>query len=512
MRIGQPDKERPYRPISLSAHVVSLSPQNQLKYTITKIGEAIKNGANYPPIILHARKLASRAGPKDYLGQVAQIYDDFVKRWRYVRDPRFLETLHTSGKALYGQVMGFDLGPGEHGHGDCDEAASAIGAQLEAIGLPVSIVTISPRRPSRQMFNHVFVRAKIPKLGWYSVDPVGYPAHGPGWTPPHTRIAHWDLNGRLLATNVNAKDKQSLLGGDDMYPDTRFQSYGFGSLADDYQSDRDPDDWATHGLLGFGAYVNDIGLAPQTPLLMEVDEDDEFIHPDYQDVGALVRTKMLELDPYDFRQIMLTGKPRLGCVALGDDGDVYQYTEDPNTGLGFFRKLFRRVRKKIRKGARWLAGKAKKLIRKLPGGKSLIKLYGKIHKIGMKIVKPLAKLIGPIAKKLAPIAALIPGYGPVISAAMYKAGRIGDLLKKFGVSTDRKGKPKFKSSSQAKAFQRALKREAEKTKRRGRRRSRRRIPPSQRHRLIEAGSRAHRRYLRGFGVDMPDMPDNPEYN
>ena len=153
-------------------------------------------------------------------------------------------------------------------------------------------------------------------------------------------------------------------------------------------------------------------------------------------------------------------------MALGDDGDIYQFQRMPGyQNLGFFKKIFRAVGRGIKKGVKWVGSKAKKLISKLPGGKYLIRLYDKAHKVAMKIVKPLAKIVGKAAGPLSKVAAFIPGYGPVVAGALHKAGRIAKVLEKTGVTRDKKGKPKFKSDKQAKRFKRELKREAERMKR-----------------------------------------------
>jgi len=228
-----------------------------------------------------------------------------------------------------------------------------------------------------------------------------------------------------------------------------FPDYGldrFGLAGTDREA---PDDWAVSGLREFGAYSPVLGLLDDPGLLLEVDDSDT--DAVFQGVD-LVRTRMLELAPEDFRHIALYGRPRIGSVALGDDGQVYQYTEPPGLGWGFFKKLFKRVKKAVKGVVHKIAGAAKKLIKKLPGGKYLLKLYGKVHKIAMKLVRPLTKFVGKYAAKLAPVAALIPGYGPAIAAGLYTAGRIAKIMSATGVVTDKKGKPVFKSAKHAATF------------------------------------------------------------
>ena len=79
--------------------------------------------------------------------------------------------------------------------------------------------------------------------------------------------------------------------------------------------------------------------------------------------------------------------------------------------------MVRKVGRRIRKGLR-------RVIKRLPGGKVLLKIGGRIRKMAMKVVRPMAKVVGKWAGKLAPIARFIPGYGPAISAGLRVAGRV----------------------------------------------------------------------------------------
>ncbi len=290
------------------------------------------------------------------------------------------------------------------------------------------------------------------------------------------------------------------------FSESNFQDYGLENFGLASVDNTEPQDWSRMGLLGFGAQLDrPLGMidGENLGLAMEYDEDD-FVG--YSGGSPLVRTKMLEMCPREIAHIKRTGRPRLGTVAMSDDGDIYQWTEVPGYG-GFFKKLrrkFRKVAGKIVKGVKKV-GKgiskfSKKMIKKLPGGKYLVKIYDKVKKVGMKLTKPLKKLLGSkIGKYLAPIAAMIPGAGPVIAVAitgMRQAGKIKKIMKKFKVKRDKKGRPKFKSGKQAKAVQKALVRAAKRhTGKKGRRRGRRKSA-----RLLKRGTIPHARRLRGLGL------------
>ncbi len=451
----------------------------QLKFTLKKIGEGANALTRYLPAIKQAQRLASRARPKDYLGQVHQIYNDFIKKWRYVFDPDRVEMVHVSGPSLWGEVYGANRNrkAGEHGSGDCDDAAALIAGMLGAIGLKTRIATTSPPG-SPQIFSHVFAQTYIPKRGWITVDPVGYPKHGFGWIQPHQRIAYWNLDGKLIGAQgslpKNFRLNFGLSGeesrGIEMYGlaglaaanEKAFPDYGLETMGFAGTDNEEPEDWSKNVLVGFGAYVNQMPVVDGSHILMETDEDDEI-----GDTG-LVRTKMLEMSPEDMQQIQQTGFPRPGAVALADDGEIYQYTPNYDGLGGFFKRLRKRIKKRIKKAVKRVRKIGRKLIKKLPGGKYLLKISDKIHKISMKLVRPLAKVVGKWAKRLAPIAAFIPGYGPAIAGALMAAGAIANVINKVGARVDRiTGKPKFKSGRQAKQFQRLLKREAQKMKRSG---------------------------------------------
>ena len=178
-----------------------------MRQTIRLIGQAIRRGSRHLPIRNHAAALATRAAPKDYLGQIEEIYKDAVKRWRYVKDPVSREMLTFEPDALANLVLGLDgvgVGAGR-GAGDCDCICAAIGAEMESVGFPVRIaVTAPPRTPPGNLFAHVFPQALVRGRGWVTVDPVVWPKNGFGYTPRHSRIAFFNLEGRLIGYQGNA--------------------------------------------------------------------------------------------------------------------------------------------------------------------------------------------------------------------------------------------------------------------------------------------------------------------
>lgn len=469
----------------------------QLKTTIRLIGHAIKDGSIYSPIRHLAATAATNAGPKDYAGQIAEIYKGITERWwRYTFDPRGAEFVFIDGPRLFRFALG---GGKKRGYGDCDDVTAAGGALLNSIGFETQICTTAPPF-SPYIFTHVFLRTRYPKSKrWIYFDPVVYPKHGLGYVAPHRRIAVWDLDGRLVEKSgdfpphfdqimsfygESAEDDRinptTQIGDDTMsygaspsfyeFPDhsDRLGLFGGTDVVDEnspqqmahLRDDRVLADFMTDGIMGFGCYSGIMGqiTGDKMPYIMaEYDESDMLGDTGY------VRTKHFEMSPDDYYTMQREGQPRVGTLAASDDGEVYQWVANPDGMGGFFKKLFRKIKKgirkvvgKVRKGIRFIGKKIKKFIRKTKFGRVLWKVGSKIWNTAMKVVKPMLKFVGPIAKRIAPIAAFVPGIGPAISGALMITGKINDIANKVGIKFDSSGKPQPANKLQALTFAREV--------------------------------------------------------
>jgi hypothetical protein len=246
-----------------------------------------------------------------------------------------------------------------------------------------------------------------------------------------------------------------------------WQDYGLAGVTDDEEYGGMPEEWSVAGLNNWGwidtpqgkmSTVAKLGMidgAMLGGLAAEVDENDEW-------EPGVVRTPMIELALDDYVYMNQNGQPYDGMLGLGDTGEIYYYD-----GLGgFFKKLRRRIKKKVRKVARRVKRKIKKVLKKSKFGRMLLKVGGKIKRIAMKVVRPLMKFVGKFAAKLAPIAALIPGYGTAVAGALMAAGKVANIMKKWGVATKGiKGAVrglKFANPRVLPQFQKHLKKEAQK--------------------------------------------------
>jgi hypothetical protein len=408
--------------------------------------------------------------------------------WHYTLDPQGAEVLTVDPERIFSVTLGKGR-PGRTGYGDCDDIATASGALLASIGFDVAIATtVAPNSP--YIFDHVFVFAKPPRAQkWVCFDPVLVPKSGFGDITKYKRIALWDLKGNLISKSGPFPPRfdavMSLYGSDQpssvsvfptgaemahemqvqnpnyhQFPDYADVLGFFGDVGGDkmpterdlYRDEILPD-FSRHGIVGYGAYSGIMGTigGDEVPSIMaEYDSSDELGNTGF------VRTKHFELAPDDYAYIRQYGIPRMGALALADDGEFYQWEANPEGIGGFFKKLFKKAKKAVKKIAKGARKLTKKFVSKLPGGKLLWKLGSKLHRTAMKIVKPLLKIVGPIAKKIAPVAALIPGIGPAVSAGLMITGKVYDVAKKYGVKFDSQKRPMIQSKAQGKAFATAL--------------------------------------------------------
>jgi BMFP domain-containing protein YqiC len=258
------------------------------------------------------------------------------------------------------------------------------------------------------------------------------------------------------------------------FGENEVQEMGWGGLG--LSDENDPSTpllgWDEHVVSDFGAYIG-LGYVCDNNM-PPVEVTDEDIQT--SGFGGGFRTPVLELDPDDLQQYQNTGELPDGSLALGDDGTIYQYD-----GMdGFFKKLFRRIRKGIKKVRSKIRKGIRKLLKRTKFGRLILKVRDKIVHVMMKIVRPLMKFVGKWAGKLAPIAAMIPGYGPAIAGALKITGTIAKIAAKTGAvmknvmgpPIKKGGKPVkykkyfFKTPAHEEAFKKHLKHAAKKMSKR----------------------------------------------
>lgn len=394
----------------------------------------------------------------------------------------------------------------KRGYGDCDDIAQSAGAMLRTIGMNVMIAT-SVKPGSPHIFDHVFLFVKPPHSpDWVPFDPVLYPRKGCGNIVNYKRLALWSLDGRLIKkigpfppkfdsvmrrySGHQLNDAFKNLTGTETTKKMNTQQpsyYDFEDYSGLFGADEEiipnpvsgrvrigPDvlpDFQMYGVVGFGMYNDDMGYCTGSALphiMAEVDETD--IIPG----TGLVRTKHFELDPADYAHVVKTGVPEVGSLAMADDGEIYSWQPNPDGLGGLFKRLRKRVKRRVKKVGRRIKKRAKGISRRVRRftkkikGTKLFRLGKRVLKTGMKYVKPFLKRYGgKIMQAVAPIAAMVPGAGPFLSTALVVGGKAYDIAQKAKVVIDKFGKPLFKSLKQAKNFKGLLKDAARKMGKRG---------------------------------------------
>lgn len=194
----------PLKNQTIHAKINHVPVENAMIFTIKKIGQGIKEGSKYLPIRNFAAAAAWKAPRKDYLGQLKEIWNAFVKRWRYVKDPDRVELLQSGPKAIAQLTIGLFGGVDGRGRGvgDCDDCAMAIGAMAKAIGFNVRICTTAKKGFP---MSHVFVQCQVPKMGWVTVDPVILPNKSFGQMPDFYAMNIYDLDGQQIGRVIKRR-------------------------------------------------------------------------------------------------------------------------------------------------------------------------------------------------------------------------------------------------------------------------------------------------------------------
>ncbi len=150
-----------------------------------------------------AARLATKAEPRDYRGQLKALYDGILRRWRYVQEPD--EWVFNSPEALIRFALGVkyndpnadplkvdleELPANEKGFGDCDDVSMLVAAGARALNM----------KPYWRVARgsdgaHVSVIVRTPTGELVSVDPVGHPKHPFGWALQTDDVRVFDLNG-----------------------------------------------------------------------------------------------------------------------------------------------------------------------------------------------------------------------------------------------------------------------------------------------------------------------------
>jgi hypothetical protein len=189
--------------------ILRLKTDSPAAHTLAIMGKNATEAARTWTMREWAARLATKAGPRDYVGQLRALYQGILDRWRYVQEPG--EWVYGKPRALLGFCLGanYNQGPScpdpercdveatswrERGFGDCDDVAQLAAAGALALGMTPVIWRVAQWPKGA----HVSAVARTPRGEWVSIDPVGHPTHGFGWAlePQGGQVRWFDLRGR----------------------------------------------------------------------------------------------------------------------------------------------------------------------------------------------------------------------------------------------------------------------------------------------------------------------------
>ena len=170
---------------------VKTQPYKGVRNTVKHMRQLAGKAQSHPRVREAALRVVREVSPKDFLSELAAIYYDTCRRFRYIRDPAEAEMIHHPAVLL------------ERGAGDCDDMALYLQAALRALAevgsLSLSVgndseyvvVGFDPQATGDGRFSHVFLRANAGSGQWLVLDPVAGPYTG----DMLSRIAHFQTFG-----------------------------------------------------------------------------------------------------------------------------------------------------------------------------------------------------------------------------------------------------------------------------------------------------------------------------
>lgn len=381
-------------------------------FTLGVMGKAAREAARTWTLREWAARLATRAKPRDYVGQLRELYRGILERWRYVQEPD--EWVHGSARSLLGHVLGLKYNTPDgtdytrvdpskvsakhKGWGDCDDVATLAAAGVQALGMtPYFRVVANPRGGA-----HVSVVARTPRGEMISLDPVGHPEHGFGWAAP----------GRFDLFDMYARPATTLLFGSGE-PMQAFGSYDASTVPD-------------HTRTFFGAFDESMSVVPRRATN----------HPHWCAVrmGDVDGPRVLAI-PLRYQKLFMRGFAVDGVPAVDEFGNVYRYDADRDLWIdnslarsnlaalpeymgglgGTFERMGAYGRRRGRR-----RGRARKFFRRVGRG---------IRKVAKRVIAPILK--SRVAQNLVGGALQIVGIPRRLTKAIMAAA--GELIKRKGI-------------------------------------------------------------------------------
>lgn len=146
-----------------------------IRETLKQMRQCVLRGKSDPQMHLIANRLVSHCAPKDFICEVAAIFDFVQKEIRYSLDPNEIELLRDPRQVI------------EQGTGDCDDKCIVLACLLELKGHAATLRALGFERSAWGMpieeYSHVVVLTNPGADGeWVALDATE--PNAPGWYPP----------------------------------------------------------------------------------------------------------------------------------------------------------------------------------------------------------------------------------------------------------------------------------------------------------------------------------------
>ncbi len=403
--------------------------------TLRAMGNAARQASETWTVREWAARLATKAKPHDYVGQLRQLYRGILDRWRYVREPG--EWVTSTGDAVVKYTLGaqyncsdplkcvLDAGNRsgwQRGWGDCDDVSALVAAGSLALGMTPYFRAVFPPGGGG---GHVSALVRTPDGVLVSVDPVGYPHHPFGWvySPPGSSVITTDMDGRTVSKGI-ARGANTMNGCVNFGPNP-YQRGMSGQAVLSVGPHCPP-----------GTVCGTRIESPGCPRVRMPAEHVVLLRPGAQGGGRALSM------PAALARVFRTGKVLDGAMAWDQDGDMYEYVHDldafvpagfvresdigmqPGVGLSGYAAQWTQplagmgnIRRRRR--ARRARIKARRMARRGRVKKRRVRRRRKVARALRKVTRPIARAIRKLTKR-----ALL---SPMVQAAAAAA------LKVFGV-------------------------------------------------------------------------------
>lgn len=150
--------------------------------TIRRMAGLVTHGKRDFRIRTLAGQIIKNCQQKDYPCYGKSLYEWCRDQIKYVWDPNGVELIEEPWKIV------------ESGVADCDSIVVLLASLAESCGFPCKFVTIKSDPMNPNEYTHVYLKMKVPPMGWVAADPTMHEKSF-GWEPPDSFVkTEWNAS------------------------------------------------------------------------------------------------------------------------------------------------------------------------------------------------------------------------------------------------------------------------------------------------------------------------------